>query len=129
MSSFGEGSEWEPRYARIIEWGKRLKPLDPVLKQDRLLVRGCQSRVWLLSEKKEGLLFFRGESEALITQGLLSMMIYFYSSSPPQEVINTSPFFVEKLDLLNHLTPARSGGLSSLIRTMKRDAQVLMAAS
>ena len=114
LDSFSEDKTWEQRYKRIIQWGNRLEPLKHSHQKDRFLVRGCQSKVWLLAEFNKPLIVFKGSSNALITQGLLALMLYFYSKSRPQDVLKAPPIFIEKLDLMNHLTPSRSNGLKAL---------------
>ena len=94
--------------------GGHLEPLKHSQQKDRFLVRGCQSKVWLLAEFNDPLIIFKGSSSALITKGLLALMLYFYSKSRPQDVLKASPIFIEKLDLMNHLTPSRSNGLKAL---------------
>lgn len=126
LNSFIKDQTWEERYRRIIKWGDRMIPLESSLKEDKLLVKGCQSRVWLLAEKQNGRTLFKGDSDALITKGLLSLMIYFYSGLTNQEILKNRPEFVEKLDLLNHLTPSRSSGLGSLIRYIQNYAKAFL---
>ena len=123
MDSFAQDSHWEDRYRRIIQWGREMDSLHDSKKNDQLLVKGCQSKVWLWSEKKNNQVFFQGDSSALITKGLLSLMIYLYSGSTPLEILQHQPEFIKKLDLLNHLTPSRSSGLGSLVQYMKNYAQ------
>ena len=114
LDSFSKDKTWEQRYKRIIQWGSRLEVLEHSHQKDHFLVQGCQSKVWLLAELNNHLIIFKGSSDALITKGLLALMLYFYSKSRPQDVLKTPPVFIEKLDLMNHLTPSRSNGLKAL---------------
>ena len=126
LQSFEEDHDWESRYRKIIQWGQKMEALKDSLKEDHLLVKGCQSKVWLLAQNKKGLIVFQGDSDALITKGLLSLMIYFYSGSSGEEILKKKPQFIESLDLLNHLTPSRSSGLGSLIQTMQNYAKAFL---
>lgn len=123
LQSFKNCSDWESKYKRIIRWGKEMPPLDDSLYEDRWLVQGCQSQLWLYPEMKEGLLSFQGDSDAFISKGLLALMLYFYSDLPPVMILKQSPEFIEKLDLASHLSPSRRGGLSSLIKQIQSYAQ------
>lgn len=123
LNSFEKGSDWESKYRRLIQWGKEMTPLDDSLYEDRWLVQGCQSQLWLYPEMKEDLLTFQGDSDALISKGLLALMIHFYSHSPPVMILKQAPDFIETLDLASHLTPSRRGGLASLIKQIQHYSQ------
>ena len=123
LESFFKDKTWEQRYKRIIQWGNRLEPLEGFHQKDRFLVRGCQSKVWLLADFNNHLITFKGSSDALITKGLLALMLYFYSKSRPQDILKTSPIFIEKLNLMNHLTPSRSNGLKALTTQIQNYAK------
>ncbi|MDE0150955.1 MAG: SufE family protein [Bdellovibrionales bacterium] len=123
LQSFKNCSDWESKYRRIIRWGKDMPPLDSSLYEDRWLVQGCQSQLWLYPQMTEGLLSFRGDSDALISKGLLALALHFYSDLPPVMILKQAPEFIEKLDLASHLSPSRRGGLSSLIRQIQNYAQ------
>ena len=124
LQSFKQCSDWESKYKRIIQWGRDMPPLDSSLYEDRWLVQGCQSQLWLYPQMKEGTLNFQGDSDALISKGLLALMLYFYSDLPPVMILKQTPEFIEQLDLTSHLTPSRRGGLSSLIKQIQNYAQV-----
>lgn len=123
LQSFKQCSDWESKYRKIIQWGKDMPPLDSSLYEDRWLVQGCQSQLWLYPQMKENLLNFRGDSDALISKGLLALMLHFYSDLPPVMILKQAPEFIEKLDLASHLSPSRRGGLSSLIKQIQNYAQ------
>lgn len=116
---FKSAKDWEARYRIIIKEGRNLPILETEKKQDRFLVKGCQSRVWLYPEFKDGLVFFEGDSDALITKGLLALVLRYYSQLSPEEILKNPPQFIEKLNLTHHLTPSRSNGLMSLIKQVK----------
>ena len=130
VDSFSPKKTWEEKYKHIIQWGKKLDSLKSEEKKDVYLVRGCQSQVWLLSYRDEKQkVMFRGESDALITQGLLSLVLYFYSNAFPQEILKADPDFIRKIDLINNLSPRRRGGLGALIMQIQRDAQAYLLTS
>ena len=125
IESFSSKKTWEEKYKHIIDWGKKLTALNSDEKKEVFLVRGCQSQVWLLSSlNEEKRVIFRGESDALITQGLLSLVLYFYSNSLPQEILKANPIFIQKIDLIQNLSPRRRGGLGALLLQIQNDAKV-----
>lgn len=123
MESFSKEGSWEQKYKNIIQWGERLSALDDSQKQDSLLVKGCQSRVWLAAGLENHQVIFKGDSDALITKGLLALMVYFYSKSSPKEILEAQPVFIQQLDLIHHLSPSRAGGLQSLNLQIKNYAK------
>ena len=123
LRSFQKDKTWEEKYRRVIKWGAKLDPLEVSVKKDKWLVKGCQSKVWLIPQKKEERLIFKGDSDALITKGLLSLVIYFYSGSSFQNILKTPPRFIENLELDSHLTPTRAGGLKSLVQQIHHYAR------
>jgi len=123
LQSFKQCSDWESKYRRIIQWGKDMPPLGDSLYEERWLVQGCQSQLWLYPEMKEGFLTFQGDSDALISKGLLALMLHFYSGLPPVMILKQAPEFIETLDLASHLSPSRRGGLYSLIKQIQNYAQ------
>ncbi len=123
LKSFEQCLDWETKYRRLIQWGKEMPPLNSSLHADRWLVKGCQSQLWLYPKMQNNLLTFQGDSDALISKGLLALMVHFYSSLPPSAILKQAPEFIETLDLANHLTPSRRGGLFSLIQQIQNYAQ------
>ena len=125
INSFAEISSWEERYKKIIQLGKSLPDLDKQYKTSHWLVKGCQSQVWLYAYKnQEGRVMFEADSTALITKGLVALLLKYYSDLPPEDIISHSvPLFFKDLDLANHLTPTRVGGLFSLVNHIQYYAQ------
>ena len=123
---FSSLSSWEDRYKKIIQLGKTAPALEEKYKTEKWLVKGCQSQVWLYAyQDKDGKVVFRADSDALITKGLVILLLNYYSALLPKEILSHSvPPFFEKLDLKNHLTPTRVGGLFSMIRQIQYYAQV-----
>ena len=107
---------WEEKYKHLIELGKRLKPMAEDLKNDKNLVRGCQSKVWFNAEIKDGVVYFQGDSDAAIVKGIVALLLHVYSESTPDEILSTRPSFLDKIGLREHLSLSRSNGLSSMLK-------------
>lgn len=112
-------STWEDRYKRIIEIGKNLKPLPEQFRLDQFKVSGCQSQVWLYPEFKDGHVTFHADSDALITKGLIAILLRVYSGSSPDEILATPPDFIGALGLKEKLSPSRANGLVSMVKQIK----------
>ncbi len=111
--------EWLDKYEYIIELGKSLDALDESAKTEDHLIKGCQSRVWLDWKKENGTLVFSADSDAIITKGIISLLIKLYSGRTPQEIASSDFSVVEKIGLRENLSPTRANGLVSMIETMK----------
>lgn len=127
ISDFSLMEEWMDKYEYIIQLGKELPLIAEQYKTDDNLIKGCQSRVWLHTELKDGKLYFTGESDAVITKGLVSMMIAALSGHTPKEIASTEIYFIDAIGLRNHLSPTRSNGLLSMLKQMKLYALAYMA--
>jgi cysteine desulfuration protein SufE len=119
ISDFSVMDNWMDKYEYIIQLGKELPLIEEQYKTDNHLIKGCQSRVWLHTELKDGKLFFTGDSDAVITKGLVSLMIAVLSGHTPQEIAATEIYFIDAIGLRNHLSPTRSNGLLSMLKQMK----------
>jgi cysteine desulfuration protein SufE len=118
---------WDDRYEYIIDMGKKLKPLDDIYKKEENKIKGCQSTVWMVSEYKNGKVFFKAESDAVIVKGLVSMLIRVLSGHSPEEIINAKLEFIDQIGMKQHLAQTRSNGLLSMVKQMKLDATVYQA--
>ena len=116
------GDDWESKYEHLIELGKSLPLFDPSLKTDDRIIKGCQSRVWLNSELKDGRLVFTADSDAIITKGMVALMIRVLSEQKPEDIVKADLSFVKKIGLIEHLSPTRANGLLSMINKMKTEA-------
>ena len=116
---------WEDKYQFIIDLGKELKPLNEELKNEDRIIKGCQSRVWLFSKLIDNKIHFEADSDAIITKGIVALLIRVLSNQPPDEIINTELEFINKIGLKEHLSPTRANGLVSMIKQMKLDALAL----
>lgn len=119
IADFDVFEDWTSKYEYIIDLGKELYPLEEVYKTEENLVKGCQSRVWLHAFTQEGKLYFKADSDAIITKGLVGLMVRILSGHTPKEIAETPLFFLDKIGLHEHLSPNRSNGLASMIQKMK----------
>lgn len=122
VSEFALFSDWQDRYEHLIELGKDLPLIAPEHKTDDNLVRGCQSRVWLNAELKNDLVHFTADSDAMITKGIVALLVRVFNDRTPQEILGASTEFIDTIGLRAHLSPNRANGLSAMIDQMKRYA-------
>jgi len=116
---FSAYEDWMDKYSYLIELGNDLEPLDPKLKNDQHLIKGCQSRVWLVPDFKDGKICFKGESDAVIVKGLVALLLRVVSCRTPQEIMESDLHFVDDIGLKQHLSPTRSNGLVAMIKQIK----------
>ncbi len=117
--------DWMGRYDHIIQLGKALPLIADEHKKDQYLIRGCQSQVWLYPELREGKLYFTADSDAVITKGLVSLMISILSGHSPKEIAAADLYFIERIGLTQHLSPTRANGLLAMLKQIKLYAQAL----
>ena len=110
---------WEDRYAYIIELGKKLSGIEQKYKTEENRIKGCQSNVWIYTEFKEDSVFFKGDSDALIVKGLVSLLIQVLSGQDPKDIAEADLYFIDKIGMKQHLSMTRSNGLASMIKQMK----------
>ncbi|MBP5483354.1 MAG: SufE family protein [Bacteroidales bacterium] len=122
IEDFSLYDEWLDKYEYLIELGKALEPFPEEKKTEDRLIKGCQSRVWLDSELREGLLFFTADSDAIITKGIISLLISVYSGRTPEEIAADDFGFVAQIGLKENLSPTRANGLVSMIERIKEIA-------
>lgn len=122
IEDFAVYDDWLDKYEYIIELGKELSGYPEEAKTDGHLIKGCQSRVWLDSEMKEGRLFFNADSDAIITRGIISLLINIYSGEKPEDILASDFSVVEKIGLRENLSPTRANGLVSMIETIRATA-------
>ena len=111
--------DWMEKYEYMISLGKSLPIMDNDFKNDSNLIKGCQSSVWLHAELKNDNIFFYADSDAIITKGIISILIRIYSGQPPKEILDSSFDFINKIGLKEHLSQTRANGLSSMIKQIK----------
>lgn len=119
IEEFSVYEDWMDKYSYLIELGNDLKDLDPKDKNDTYLIKGCQSRVWLVPEFSDGKIIFRGESDAVIVKGLVALLLRVVSDRTPAEIMNNELHFIDAIGLKQHLSPTRSNGLLAMIKQIK----------
>ncbi len=119
IEEFSTFDDWMDKYALLIDIGNALPPLDEKYKNENNLIEGCQSRVWLHAEYREGKVYFQGESDAVIVKGIASLLISILSGHTPQEILDADLYFIDKIGLKEHLSPTRSNGLVSMVKQMR----------
>ena len=119
IQEFADFDDWMDRYQLLIDLGSSQPKLDDKYKTEQNLIDGCQSRVWLQADMKDGLLHFQAESDALIVKGIVALLVRVLSDHTPQEILVADLYFIESIGLREHLSPTRSNGLLSMLRQMK----------
>lgn len=122
IEEFADLTDWMDKYQMLIDLGNDLSELDEKYKNDSNLIDGCQSRVWLQCDYVDGRLIFTADSDALITKGIIALLIQVLSGHTPQEILNTDLYFIDKIGLRQHLSPTRSNGLLSMVKQIKNYA-------
>jgi cysteine desulfuration protein SufE len=124
IEEFALFPDWMEKYEYIIQLGKELPLIEERYKVDENLIRGCQSRVWLHPEYRDGKIFFTADSDALITKGLVGMVVRVLSGHTPKEIVDADVYFIDAIGLRSHLSPTRSNGLLSMLKQIKNYALV-----
>lgn len=119
--------DWMQRYEYIIELGKSLPLIDEKYQTEENLIKGCQSKVWLHAEEKEGNVIFTANSDAILTKGIIAILIRAFSNQPTKEVLEADTGFVDEIGLKEHLSPTRANGLVSMIKQIKMYALAFQA--
>lgn len=127
IDDFAFFQDWMEKYEHIIQLGKELPLINETNKQDQYIIKGCQSRVWLFPEMRDGCLFFTADSDAVITKGLVSLMVKVLSGHTPREIVEANLYFIDQIGLKEHLSPTRANGLLSMVKQMKLYAVALQA--
>lgn len=122
---FAMFDEWEGKYEYLIELGKEMPDMNEKIKTDDKLIKGCQSRVWLHSELQNGNIIYTADSDAIITKGVVALLVRVLSNHTPDEIIGAELNFINNIGLKEHLSPTRANGLVSMIKQMKLDALAL----
>ena len=119
IQEFEMFDDWMDKYNYIIELGKDLPMIDPQFKTEEFLISGCQSQVWLHPDMRDGKLYFSADSDAIITKGIVNLLIRVLSGHTPQEILDNDLSYIDAIGLKNHLSPTRSNGLASMIKQIK----------
>lgn len=110
---------WMDKYEYLIELGKSVPKINEENKKEENIIKGCQSKVWLHAEKQDGLVRFYADSDAIITKGIISLLIRAFSNQKPEDIINASLDFIDDIGLRQHLSPNRANGLNNMIKKIK----------
>lgn len=119
VDTFSMYDEWLDKYEYLIDLGKNLEAYPEECKTENKLIKGCQSRVWLDYKVQDGRIYFKADSDAIITKGIISLLISVYSGRTPEEIASSDFGFIEKIGLKENLSPTRANGLASMIATIK----------
>ena len=122
IEEFSLFEDWMQRYEYMIELGKSLPLIAEQYKTDDYLIKGCQSQVWLHADYQEGKVFFTADSDAIITKGIVALLVRVYSGHTPKEILAAKTDFIDQIGLKEHLSPTRANGLVSMLEQMKRYA-------
>ncbi len=120
IADFALFDDWMDKYNYLIELGGALEPIDPAHRTERYAISGCQSRVWLAARLDEqGRVWFTADSDAIITKGIISLLIRVLSGRTPREILDTELYFIDRIGLRENLSPTRANGLAAMLRQMK----------
>ena len=119
IGEFSVFDDWLDKYDYLIELSDALPPIDAVHRTDRYLINGCQSRVWIDARLEGGKVYYTADSDAIITKGIIALLIRVISGHTPQEILDADLYFIEKIGLRQHLSPTRSNGLLSMVKQIK----------
>ena len=119
IEEFQDFDDWMDKYQLLIDLGNEQKPLEEKYKKEDNLIDGCQSRVWLQAEMRNGLLHLEAESDALIVKGIVALLIRVLSDHTPQDILDADLYFIEQIGLKEHLSPTRANGLLAMIKKIR----------
>ena len=118
IEEFSSFDDWMDRYSLLIEYGNGLEPFPEADKNDKNLIDGCQSKVWFTAEMQDGKVVYKGDSDAILVKGIVALLIRVLSEQTPEDIINTKLYFIDEIQLREHLSPTRSNGLNAMLRRM-----------
>lgn len=124
---FDEFDDPMMRYEHLIDMGKALPPLEPASRTEENRIHGCQSQVWVVSERDHEALHFRADADALIPKGLAAVLVHVFSGLPPAEIAHANLDFLERLGLRDHLSPTRKNGLAAMVKRLQREATACLS--
>ena len=118
IEEFTSFDDWMDRYSLLIDYGNGLEPFPELDKNDQNLIDGCQSRVWFTAEMKDGKVIYHGDSDAILVKGIVALLIRVLSEHTPKEIVETKLYFIDDINLREHLSPTRSNGLNAMLKKM-----------
>ncbi len=119
IEDFNLFDDWMERYEFIIDNGKSLPKIEEVNKSDDNIIKGCQSKVWLHADYENGKLQFSADSDAILTKGIISLLLKVYNDQSPDDILGNDPYFIDEVGLKEHLSPTRANGLLSMVKQIK----------
>ena len=119
IEEFQDFDDWMDKYQLLIDLGSEQEPLEEKYKTEQNLIDGCQSRVWIVCEEKDGKLHFRADSDALIVKGLVALVLQVVNDHRPDEIYAADLYFIERIGLRDHLSPTRSNGLLAMVKQIR----------
>ena len=119
IEEFSLFDDWLDKYDYLISLSEQLPPIDPAHRTEQYLISGCQSRVWVDARFEEGKVYYSADSDAIITKGIISLLIRVMSGRAPQQILDTELYFVDRIGLAANLSPTRANGLVSMIKQMR----------
>ncbi|WP_346694712.1 SufE family protein [Barnesiella viscericola] len=119
IDEFSVFDDWMDKYALLIDLGNSLPPIEEKYKTNENLIEGCQSRVWLQADYRDGRIWFEAESDAIIVKGIVSLLVRVLSGRTPDEILNVNLYFIDRIGLTEHLSPTRSNGLLAMVKQMR----------
>lgn len=126
IEEFSLFDEWLDKYNYLIELADDLPPIDEKHRTDQYLIKGCQSRVWLDARAEDGRVYYSADSDAIITKGIIALLIRVLNGRTPQEIVDTDLYFIDRIGLSENLSPTRSNGLLAMVKQMKLFALALL---
>jgi cysteine desulfuration protein SufE len=127
IEEFSLFDEWLDKYEYLIELGNELPPIDPAHKSDKYVIQGCQSRVWVDARMEDGRIYYSADSDAIITKGIISLLIRVLNGRTPQQMLDTDLYFIDRIGLRENLSPTRANGLLAMTKQMKLYAMAFAA--
>ncbi len=119
IAEFEDFDDWMDRYQMLIEQGSAMEPIDEKLKTNDNLIDGCQSRVWVAPEMKDGRMYIHAESDALIVKGIVALLVRVFNGQTPKDILEADLYFIPRIGLNDHLSPTRSNGLAAMIKQIR----------
>lgn len=127
IDEFSSFDDWMDRYSLLIDYGNSLEPFEEEAKNDQNLIDGCQSKVWFTAELKDDKVIYHGDSDAILVKGIVALLIRVLSGHTPKEIVNTELYFIDEINLREHLSPTRSNGLNAMLKQMRLFALTFQA--
>ena len=118
IEEFSSFDDWMDRYSLLIDYGNGLAPFPEADKTDKNLIDGCQSKVWFTAQMQDGKVIYQGDSDAILVKGIVALLIRVLSGHTPQEIVESELYFIDEINLREHLSPTRSNGLNAMLNQM-----------